>query len=686
MTSDSLVHALVVHTSADEVEALIKVIRNSGYALRTAHVEDVEDMLAALGERDFDFVFSAMEVFEGTIEEVAEALKECPSECTLLAVLDGLEPEQVVAAMLAGASDAVSYAYPQHLSLVLERELTSRAAMAEARRWREAYDSNEKRLRVLLDTSRDAITYVHEGMHIYANPAYLKLFGVKSFDDILALPIMDMVQPEAHQALKQQLRASRDQFSQLDVVAVAGGRPLPVTMEFAPARYDDEPCTQITIHDHSLQRELAAKVRDLKKYDQLTELFNRTAFLAQLKRRFRAPRGQALLFADLDAVRAIRDTLGLEGRDLLIKTLATDVSETLGKAAILGRFADFTFAAIVTAGTSKDLEAICETLRTHVADQIFDVEGKSISVTLSIGACLLSTSQDGLQQAVDAAERGVSEARAEGGNALRLINPLREASEGTGEVRKWVLAIRDALKTNRFRLWYQPIANLQGDSEEQYDVHSRMLNEKGDVIDSQLYLPVARDKGLMPAIDRWLIANALNVVAHRRKARHKTRVFITLSEESLVDTNLMGWVRERVMAFKVAPDSVVLVVRAAEAIVHLREVSELLKQASHLGLLSALDEFKGAAAELPLLDRFRVDYLRISPSIIGVLGEQDEAQDVLAAIAERLEGSAVQPIANGVDDPAALASLWQYKIGLIQGDFLAEASDKMDFDFVGEVM
>ena len=38
----------------------------------------------------------------------------------------------------------------------------------------------EKRCQLLLDSSVDAIAYVHEGMHIYANRAYLELFG---FDD-----------------------------------------------------------------------------------------------------------------------------------------------------------------------------------------------------------------------------------------------------------------------------------------------------------------------------------------------------------------------------------------------------------------------------------------------------------------------------------------------------------------------
>ena len=51
----------------------------------------------------------------------------------------------------------------------------------------------EKRCQLLLDSSVDAIAYVHDGMHIYANRAYLELFGYDDVEDLEGMPMIDLI-------------------------------------------------------------------------------------------------------------------------------------------------------------------------------------------------------------------------------------------------------------------------------------------------------------------------------------------------------------------------------------------------------------------------------------------------------------------------------------------------------------
>jgi len=67
-------------------------------------------------------------------------------------------------------------------------------------------EDSEKRCQQLIDSSKDAIAYVHECMHILSNDPYFKIFGYESRDDIEAMPIMDLVASDDSTKLKEFLR------------------------------------------------------------------------------------------------------------------------------------------------------------------------------------------------------------------------------------------------------------------------------------------------------------------------------------------------------------------------------------------------------------------------------------------------------------------------------------------------
>src|SRR5690606_36369613 len=47
----------------------------------------------------------------------------------------------------------------------------------------------------LVEDSNRAIETIQEGIHIQANADYLKLFGLQSEDEIIGLPLLDLLQP-----------------------------------------------------------------------------------------------------------------------------------------------------------------------------------------------------------------------------------------------------------------------------------------------------------------------------------------------------------------------------------------------------------------------------------------------------------------------------------------------------------
>ncbi len=64
----------------------------------------------------------------------------------------------------------------------------------------------QHRYDLLLDSARDSIAYIHEGLHVYANRAYLDLMQVKTLDGIEGISLLELMTADEGVDLKKLLR------------------------------------------------------------------------------------------------------------------------------------------------------------------------------------------------------------------------------------------------------------------------------------------------------------------------------------------------------------------------------------------------------------------------------------------------------------------------------------------------
>ena len=86
---------------------------------------------------------------------------------------------------------------PDHLRSASSSASSRACCMRRSvRRLESQLRETERRCDSLLDSSRDPIAYVHEGMHVRANKAYLEMFGFEEFEEIEGMSILDMIAPD----------------------------------------------------------------------------------------------------------------------------------------------------------------------------------------------------------------------------------------------------------------------------------------------------------------------------------------------------------------------------------------------------------------------------------------------------------------------------------------------------------
>lgn len=189
MDNGNVIRPLILEESANEAEALASALRNVGYAVRYKHIEDAEDLQEAIDEKSWDLLIAAQQVGDFAATQALSMIKQSGKDIPCIVFGDERSDALTTEIIRAGAVDFISGDAQDHLILIIEREINNHRERREHRRCRGLYHESEKRNRVLLDSSRDPIAYIHEGMHIYANQSYQDIFGYTDIEELESVPI-----------------------------------------------------------------------------------------------------------------------------------------------------------------------------------------------------------------------------------------------------------------------------------------------------------------------------------------------------------------------------------------------------------------------------------------------------------------------------------------------------------------
>jgi multidomain signaling protein FimX len=684
---------IIAEESRNDAEALANILRNAGYAVRHVPVGDPEELEAALAAQVPDLILCALELEALPLDDVFTQLAQMKLEIPVIAVGGSASEAEITEVLRQGAADLATYDQPERLQLIVSRERRNQQLCAMARRFESSFRESEKRARSLMETSRDAITYIHEGMHIYANRSYLEMFGFDELDEIEGTPILDMVSQEDHAMFKEFLRSygkNEQVQEQLDLRGLLpDGNTFKACMEFSSATIEGEPCTQIIIRNQSDSRELEQKLKYLSKQDILTGLYNRQYFMEEMELAVtdaRAGSGNSgLFYLLLDNFRDIKENVGIGKADLVLREIADLLREQCAEGDVLARFGDHSFTVIRKNCDSDEALAFAEQIRKAIEEHIAEVEDQSVTTTCSIGLSLITESAPTAQQLLAQADLACEVARSAGGNRAHLHNPVADEQRGREREQEWNEIIQQAIEGGTFQLVYQPIVSLQGEHQEKYEVFVRMLGEAGQAILPGQFLASAEQSGQTVAIDHWVIRRAIEVLAKRRKDGIETQFFVKLSGQTLGDPELAIWINDLLRTHGLAASSLVFEIAEQTAQQYLKNAKSFIKAMQQINCNTALEHFGSGPNSFQLLKHLPVDYLKIDGSFIHNLASEPDNQAVVKSIVEMAQSMNKQCIAEFVQDAHSLAVLWQSGVHYIQGYFLQEPDASLSYDFSDEV-
>ena len=689
---DKIINLVVIDDSFDSEEKIVSTLRTAGHTARSSRVEDDEDLLEVLAKQTPDLIiyFEGMELI--SLKQTIECIKKDKKteNCRVISVNKSAQPD-VVKAMREGAVDATSFIDINHLILIIAREHQSLISARQISRFKKASHESERRCTSLLDSSRDAIAYIHEGMHVYSNRSYLEMFGIEESDDLEGLPILDMVAVEGRDDFKSFLRnytKNHEGIEKLDTTLhTPDGDEFSGEMEFSPAQIEGEPCIQIIIRkEDATSEELERQLKLLSQKDQLTGLFNRQYSIEKLENTIadceQDKYTAALMEIRIDNVEDIKNSVGVVEADQYIVEAAKVLSEAIRDEDVLSRYTHDSFTVIAIDYNKDNIESYAAEMQQAISHLETSIKDHHINTTCCIGIALIDKDSPEYNDILARSEKAVAAAIKKGANQVFTYTPEKGELTRHEVDAKFKEQLTDALKNDKFLLHYQPIVSLHGDTDERYEVFVRMQTDTEDeLIMPQDFLPAAERIGMSIAIDRWVLYRTIQEYSNRLKQGKKTRFFIKMSASSIKDGTLIDWLSYQIKEKEIPDHTLNFEVKETVAVTNLKSAKSLSHKLKTLGCGFVLDDFGSGTNPFQLLDHIHADYVRIESGFMDNLVDNPQNQESIKNIAEQAAELGKLTIAQHVPDATSLSLLWGMGVNFIQGYFLQEPLPEMEYDF-----
>jgi len=425
------------------------------------------------------------------------------------------------------------------------------------------------------------------------------------------------------------------------------------------------------IQDVTERHELGRKLRFLADHDPLTGLFNRRRFEKELTgvatgSNGAEGRGLAVMMIDLDNFKYINDHFGHTVGDRLIIRTGEVLRKRLRGGDVLARQGGDEFVILLCdIPPEKALPVALELVAEIEADARIEGPGFLARTTSSIGVAVCPNPGPGdPERLIQEADIAMYEVKDAGRNGARIYDSSQPSEMSRGI--DWHTRIRDALDREGFTLAAQPLVSLRGESESQFELFLRLSDEGGPVIGPAAFLPVAERHNLIGEIDRWVVTQAIRLLARCGPAQ-APRLFVNLSGQSVGDMDVLALIKRELAETEVDPGRLVFEVTETSAIANIDRAQKFTAALGEMGCDTALDDFGAGFASFYYLKHISSRFVKIDGEFIRNLAGEPTSQLLVKALADLSRGLGKQTVAEHVEDARALELLTGYGVDLVQG-------------------
>lgn len=407
------------------------------------------------------------------------------------------------------------------------------------------------------------------------------------------------------------------------------------------------------------------KIAYLAHHDTLTGLANRFTFDEEIKSARRTAEETSaqlsVLFIDLDGFKNVNDTLGHAIGDGLLKEVARQLTEVVGAQDFCARLGGDEFAII---HLSHNVRTTAAMLAQKVIAKVsggFTVEGNRVYVGASVGIATLQGPGVDSAALLKQADLAMYRAKADGRGVYRFF----ESEMGLRvEMRRSLeLDLRQAVESQAFQLYYQPIVDIRERKVACFEALIRWQHPTRGFVPPSEFIALAEETGLIMPIGDWVLRRACRDAA---KWPDDIRVAINLSPVQFRGASLSAKVLDALTESGLKARRLELEVTESVFMGQSGSNMQTLNDLRALGVRISLDDFGTGYAGLGYFRAFQFDKVKIDQTFIQQMGRPGSLAIIRAAVGLG-ENLGICTTAEGVESADQLENLLSEGCNEVQG-------------------
>ncbi|QHH96374.1 EAL domain-containing protein [Acinetobacter dispersus] len=601
-----------------------------------------------------------------------------PSLPVLLLEPDDYNADQYQTYIHKGIYDVLNLKSPEKFYISIVRALSySRLVQAEHRLLNEL-EAAQSQAQSLVAESHKAVAILQEGIHINVNAEYANLFGFSNEDELIGLPILDVLQPEDLSQFKLRFKKiSQGQFehgsfelrTQNPTVKIN-----PLHLEFLPSGNEEE--IQLNIECGIPSQAIAATPAAAVTSEKVSNL--NTAF-QQINRQLTnhpANANAVVLFSLSSCPNEVFQT-DWRGTKAYFSNIQNFIKEQVNVPVY--QVDSAIYVALFQAESKNVLNSLLIGLNSLQKPQLLSTAQHTFPLHLKLGYCELA------QAIPDEArfEQILSKAFAEG---LPVFNtPKIDADIGlttehipTAVQLTLLQGLKQKLDTGDIHLKYQQLYDKQDQHTHTYEVSGGFifdnqwqdLSDLGDLKD---------DPELSIQLDRWILVEACKQLHNFITQYPKAKLIVNLNHHVLLNDKKLPELVAKLLTIIGSKQAHPLILQFSEQALQ-QNLSQAQPQIALLRQHGAEISIRGFGDSLysdTMLQQIDVQYLSLHSKLTKMLSSDKDMATLQEKILHFIGQKPVEIFLMELNDMNLFANAWNVEARYLQGNYFQKKLDRL---------